>query len=223
MEKLQDIFNRYNSDKNSYFHNYCRQYEQLLRDFRDKSITFLEIGVFQGESLKIWRDVFPNAKKIIGVDINSECMKYDNKDKSIFVEIGDATNPTFIEYINNNYGPFDIILDDGSHTNRDVIESFELIFPLLNDNGLYIVEDTITYKSKHHILPEYPNHLVYFEKYFPFLNQWRYDSTDGIKDNCVDPFKIQKKTKNIFEASIDMISYGVSFIAISKKIRQNWL
>ena len=223
MENLTTIFDRYNSDKNSSFHNYCRQYDNLIRDYRDKPLSFLELGVFTGESVKIWRDVFPNATKIVAVDINPECKKYENPEKSIFIEIGDATDPSFISYINNKYGAFDIILDDASHTNKDVIFSFEQLFPLINDNGLYIIEDTITYKSAGHIDTNYPNHLRYFSKYTPYLNQWRYDSTEGIKDNCVDPFKIQKKASNIFEASIDLITYGCSFIAINKKIRQHWL
>ena len=44
-----------------------------------------------------------------------------------------------------------------------------------------------------------------------------------VKDNCVDPFKISKKTDNIFEYSIDKIEFGVSYIAIHKKIRKNWI
>lgn len=223
MESLTTIFDRYNSDKNSTFHNYCRQYEKLLSEYRTQSISFLEIGIFQGESLKIWRDVFPNASKIVGIDINPDCKKYENPDKSIFVEIGDATDPEFIKYVNNKHGPFDIILDDGSHKNKDVILTFEQLFPLLNNNGLYIVEDTICYKSHSYIVDTHPNHLQYFSKYVPYLNQWRYDSTQGIKDNCIDPFKIQKKAENIFEASIDMITFGTSFIAINKKIRHHWL
>ena len=114
-------------------------------------------------------------------------------------------------------------MDDGSHTNKDVIKSFELLFPLLNDNGLYIVEDTICYKSKEHIVENYENHLQYFFKYTQYLNQWRYDSTEGVKDHCIDPFKIQKKTENVFEYSIDKIEYGCSYIAIYKKNRTHWI
>lgn len=223
METLSEIFNKYNSDKNSSFHNYCRQYENIFRDFRTKPINFLEIGILRGESIKIWREVFPNATQIVGIDINPECKQYENIEKSIFVEIGDATNPNFIKYLINKYGPFDIILDDGSHRNKDVIISFESLFPTLNDNGLYLVEDTICYKHKDYIDSSYPNHLVYFCSFTPYLNQWRDDSTEGIKDNCVDPFKIMKKAKNPFEASIDLITFGCSFIAINKKIRHHWL
>jgi hypothetical protein len=223
MESLIPIFDRYGSDKNSSFHNYCRQYDTILKDYRQKNISFLEIGVYGGESLKIWRDSFLNAKKIVGIDINPECKKYENIEKSIYVEIGDASDPSFIDYVNQKHGPFDIILDDGSHRNREVILSFEGLFPLMNDNSLYIVEDTITYKHPQSIVPNYENHLYYFIKFIPYLNQWRFDSTQGVRDNCVDPFKIQKKAENIFEASIDMITFGVSFIAIYKKVRSHWL
>jgi hypothetical protein len=98
-----------------------------------------------------------------------------------------------------------------------------LLFPLLNDNGLYIVEDTICYKSQPHIDSKYRDHLQYFFKYTQYLNQWRYDSREGIKDNCIDPFKIQKKTDNVFEYSIDKIEYGCSYIAIHKKVRKHWI
>ena len=64
-ESLHDIFNKYDSDKNSKFHNYSRQYEELLKKYRGGDIRLLEIGVHQGESLKIWREAFPNAEKII--------------------------------------------------------------------------------------------------------------------------------------------------------------
>ena len=220
---LDTIFNKYDTDKNTKFHNYTRQYNTLLKDFRDKPIKYLEIGVFGGGSIKAFKETFKNSKCILGLDINNMSKKYEDIENNIFVEIGDATDSNFIQSITKKYGSFDVILDDGSHINKDVIKSFELLFPLLNDNGLYIVEDTICYKSNNYIVRNYENHLQYFFKYTPYLNQWRYDSTEGVKDNCIDPFKIQKKTRNIFEYSIDKIEYGCSYIAISKKIRTHWI
>jgi len=222
-DTLETIFNKYNTDKNSSFHNYSRQYDSLLNNFRDKNIKYLEIGVFNGGSLKAMREVFNHSDCIVGLDIDNRCKAYEDTNNNIFVEIGDATNKTFIEFITMKYGTFDIILDDGSHVNRDVINTFEILFPLLNDNGLYIVEDTICYKSQPYLDKKYPDHLNYFSKYIPFLNQWRYDSTEGIRDNCVDPFKILKKTNNIFEYSIDKMEFGCSYIAIHKKIRHHWI
>lgn len=223
METLDTIFNNYDTDKNTYFHNYTRQYNTLLRDFRDRPIKYLEIGVFNGGSIKATKEAFPKSTCILGLDINNKCKLYEDTKNNIFVEIGDATDYNFIKKITEKYGTFDIILDDGSHINRDVIKSFELLFPLLNDNGLYIVEDTICYKYPSCIIPGYENHLQYFFKYTQYLNQWRFDSTEGIQDNCIDPFKINKKTDNVFEYSIDKIEYGCSYIAISKKIRSHWI
>jgi len=224
MEKLETIFNKYDTDKSSLFHNYTRQYDKLLADYRTQKIKYLEIGVYKGGSIKAMREAFQNAELILGLDIDEECRKYQDENNKIFVEIGNATDKNFIKYITEKYGTFDIILDDGSHTNNDVINSFELLFPLLNDNGLYIVEDTICFKSTFgHINPSYPHHLQYFFSYTPYLNQWRYDSTSGIIDHCTDPFKIQKKIDNVFEYSIDKIEYGCSYIAIYKKIRTHWI
>jgi len=223
MESLDTIFSKYDTDKNSSFHNYTRQYESLLAPYRDKPIKYLEIGVFRGGSIKAMREVFASAECILGLDINNECKNYEDKSKNIFVEIGNATQDNFIKSITEKYGTFDIILDDGSHTNVDVIKTFEMLFPIMNDNGLYIVEDTICYKSPTYINPRYEDHLKYFANFIPYLNQWRYDSTEGIKDHCIDPFKIMKKTTNMFEYSIDKIEYGCSYIAIHKKLRKNWI
>jgi len=224
MDSLKTIFDKYDCDKNSYFHNYCRQYEDLFTpSFRQLPIRCLELGVYKGQSLKIWREVFKNAECIVGVDIDQDSKMYESPFENIFIQIGDATSEEFINQINQKFGPFDFIIDDASHRNDHVIKSFELLFPLLKDNGLYIVEDTITYKASNFLNVDYPNHLEYFCKYLPYLNQWRHDSVSGVKDHCVDPFKINKKAENIFEASIDKILFGVSHIAIYKKVRQNWL
>ena len=223
IEDLEVIFSKYDTDKNIYFHNYTRQYNSLLHEFREKPIKYLEIGVYNGGSVKAFRETFKNSTCILGLDINNICKKYEDVKNNLFIEIGDATNSNFIQQITTKYGSFDIILDDGSHRNKDVIESFELLFPLLNDNGIYIIEDTICYKSKDFLVENYENHLQYFFKYTQYLNQWRHDSTEGMRDDCIDPFKIQKKTENVFEYSIDKIEYGCSYIAIHKKIRRHWI
>jgi len=223
MQSIEDIFRKYNTDKGPSFHNYNRQYEELFKNFRNKKIKYLEIGVLNGGSIKAMKEVFNKSECIVGLDIDARCKCFEDTNDSIFVEIGNATDINFINYITQKYGTFDVILDDGSHVNRDVIKSFEILFPLLSDNGLYVVEDTICYKSKAHLDMDYGfDHLGYFCKYIPFLNQWRFDSTEGRKDHCVDPFKIMKKTDNVFEYSIDKIEFGCSYIAIHKKVRNHW-
>jgi ubiquinone/menaquinone biosynthesis C-methylase UbiE len=223
-ELLESIFERYKSDKRASHHNYTRQYESLLKPYRTKAIKYLEIGVAAGDSLHAMREAFPNAECIVGLDINKDCIQFADPSKSVFVEIMDAGDPQTAKKLRETYGGFDIILYDEGHKNSDVIKAFELLFPLLNDNGLYIVEDTICFKVDSYIDPNYPNHLQYFALLTPFLNQWRaYDSTGPIRDNCVDPFKIIKKTTNVFEYSIDKIEFGCSYIGIHKKLRHHWI
>lgn len=224
---MDALFLKFDTDKSSKHHNYARQYENLFRDFKDKKgIRMLEIGVFKGQSLKAWRSFFtcPDAL-IVGADIDTDCEQYDDEQNGIRVVIGNATEPDCIESIHEKYGPFDIILDDGSHKNTDVIKSFEFMFPMLKNNGLYIVEDTICFKDTGFFVPTSPDHLNYFAQFIPYLNQCRYDSTepDSIKDYCVDPFKIMKKTKNVLEYSIDKIEFGCSYIAITKVVREHWI
>jgi SAM-dependent methyltransferase len=223
LTSIVEIFNKYNTDKNSGFHNYSRQYETLFKDFRTKPLRYLEIGVYCGGSINAMKEIFVKSQLIVGLDIDPNCKYFENAENNLFIDIGDATNPAFIETIKNKYSNFDIILDDGSHINKDVITTFELLFPMLNDGGIYIVEDTICYKSETHLDKKYPNHIQYFFNYLHYLNQWRFDSTAGQRDHCIDPFKIIKKTSNLFEYSIDKIEFGCSYIAIYKKTRNHWI
>jgi hypothetical protein len=220
--KMDLVFMKYDTDKKSIFHNYTRQYEDLLKTSIHKNIRLLEIGVYKGGSLLGWREYFKNASVIIGIDINPQCKVYENINDNIFVEIGNATDQQFIRQINDKFGPFDIIIDDGSHVNIDVIQSFELLFPLLNNQGLYIVEDTCVFKNPLFNKSEYKNHLEYFSSYIPLINQW--NLLDGDKqNNSVDPHQIIKKTDNIFEYSIGNILFGNSMICIKKDVKYNWI
>jgi hypothetical protein len=221
---LSEVFQKYDTDKGPFFHNYCRQYDPLFQRFRDKPVRMLEIGVWYGNSLKAWREAFPKAEVIVGVDIESRCSVYSDPERGIIVEIADATKKEVLEDLSKRYGPFDIILDDGSHVNTDVIRTFESAFPLLKEDGLYVVEDTHVWKVDRYVTSGAPNHLIYFAQILPFLNQMRQiDSVLGPKDTSADPFKIQKKTDNFAEQSIDKIEFGCGYIALTKKTRFHWI
>lgn len=222
MNNLDYYFLKYNTDKSSKHHNYARQYDKILEPYRyNESFNYLEIGIFNGESLNAFREYFDKYDKIVGIDINPECKKYETD--NINVEIGDQTDEQFLYDVNKKYAGFNIILDDGSHRNDHTIKTFEFLFPLLKDEGVYIIEDTNIYNNEHFYNTSYPNHLDYFKQYIEFLNQSRYNSVTGIKDYCCDPFKIQKRTKDVFEYSIDKIEFGCGYIAVYKKIRTHWI
>lgn len=118
--------------------NIMDHYETYLFKIKDNKLNFLEIGVLDGCSLNMWEEYLPNSK-ITAIDINPDCKKYSKKNVEVF--IGSQDDYTFLKTILKN-GPFDVILDDGSHVNELTIKSFNFLFPHLKNGGIYIIEDT---------------------------------------------------------------------------------
>lgn len=128
-------------------HDYTPVYFDLLKDLRDRPLRMMEIGVGGyshpdrgGESLATWRDFLPNAF-LVGVDIQRKTMDLGPRVKILQ---GSQVDAEFLADAVKQYGPFDIILDDGSHMNEHVVETFGLLFPTLVPGGIYIVEDVQT-------------------------------------------------------------------------------
>ena len=117
--------------------DYLRHYEKVFAAWKDKSINFIEIGVANGNSLGVWKELFTTAQ-IIGVDINPECAKFAGD--RIKIEIGSQDDPEFLARLCSKYEPT-IIVDDGSHLAHHVIYTFEHMFPFLAPGGIYVVED----------------------------------------------------------------------------------
>lgn len=122
--------------------HYYDIYERDLARYRDRPISFLEIGVFKGGSIPMWKAFFAKDSRLTFLDIDPACAA--QAEAGTTVEIGNQADPAFIARIAQTYGPFDLIVDDGSHVNAHQVKSFELLWPHLNDDGLYIVEDTHT-------------------------------------------------------------------------------
>ena len=122
--------------------SYYDEYDFNLRDYRDRPITLLEIGIQRGGSLHMWREYFSQAT-IIGVDIDSSCAAFADGDK-VRVEIGDQSDRAFLQMLKEKYGPFDIVIDDGGHTMAQQMVSIEALFPAVTDGGMYVIEDLHT-------------------------------------------------------------------------------
>lgn len=141
MSILNEIGLKHGTDKASTIHDYLRKYEKYLLFKRESELKILEIGVLNNSSLKTWKEYFYNSK-IVGIDINTNCTQYS--DDRITVEIGDQSNKFFLEEVIKKHGPFDFIVDDGSHMVNHVIYSFEHLFDSVKSGGQYIVEDACT-------------------------------------------------------------------------------
>lgn len=122
--------------------HYLPIYERYFADWRDKSPRFLEIGVFGGGSLDMWREYFGPSTTIYGIDINSECARLARPPTQI--RIGSQDDAEFLRRVVDEMGGIDIVLDDGSHVGKHQRKSFEILFPLLSEGGIYMIEDTHT-------------------------------------------------------------------------------
>lgn len=145
-ESLLSLALKHSTDKQG-AHNYADRYEAHFGSLRNKHLRLLEIGIggyddprAGGQSLRMWKDFFPNAL-IIGIDYYEK--KYLMEDRIITCE-GSQDDPAFLRSVHNKYGPFDIIIDDGSHMNKHILVSFRCLFPLLKIGGIYAIEDTQT-------------------------------------------------------------------------------
>lgn len=207
---MEEVFSKYNTDKNASFHNYTHYYDRYIMPFRTMKSNYLEIGVFHGESLRAFREFFTDAPKIIGIDINPETIKHGDHEKGVYVEIGNQSDAQFLQDVVQKHGPFKVVLDDGSHTHHDIVASFKTLFPLLEDGGLYIIEDVICIRDQ----------LQYFFNLTRHLNRWRRDYGG---DHCVDPFKIEHKTSDPIEYSIGDIVFTNSAILIYKEVKSHWI
>lgn len=141
MSKLNDIAVHHGTDKSSEFHNYCEKYEKYFPFDTGSKLSILEIGVLKGESLRMWKDYFSQAS-IVGIDINPDC-KQSEEDR-ISIETGSQADDVFLAGVVKKHGPFDLIIDDGSHINSHVIFSFEHLFQSVKPKGVYVVEDAST-------------------------------------------------------------------------------
>lgn len=122
--------------------HYLPVYDQLFGPYVNSKVKMLEIGVFKGGSLGLWRKFLGDEAVIFGIDINPECAAYDGDNAS--VRIGSQDDPQFLRSVVNEMNGLDVVLDDGSHVASHQRASFNVLFPLLSDGGLYIIEDMHT-------------------------------------------------------------------------------
>lgn len=168
--------------------HYLPVYERFFAPYKDRPINILEIGVSHGGSLQVWQKYFHQKSNIVGVDIEPLCKQIEQGNIKIFT--GSASDRAFMESLPFD---FDIIIDDGSHIQSDVRESFQVMFPRLKNGGLYFVEDL---------------HTAYWDGYGGGLRRkgtfiedvkWLVDDVNGyhVKDNGY-PSRYTKQIKGMY-------------------------
>jgi hypothetical protein len=143
-KSLTEIGILYNTDK-AKDHKFTEFYDNKFSSIRNNNLKILEIGIWKGESLKMWKDYFLNSE-IYGVDITN--LKHLEEDR-IFIEQADQTD---VNTMNNIFPSvkFDIIIDDGGHSMYQQQLSLVSMLHRLKKGGFYILEDLHTSLGYHH-------------------------------------------------------------------------
>ena len=136
-------------------HKYETMYGIFLSSFKSFPIKFLEIGLGcnmeygPGASVQVWKKYLHSKSEIWMAEFDQNCVekhiKNNNIMQSINVLIGDQGDfPTLEHWVEKSGGNFDIIIDDGGHHNKQLKNSFDILWPTLKPGGLYFMEDLHT-------------------------------------------------------------------------------
>jgi ubiquinone/menaquinone biosynthesis C-methylase UbiE len=142
INKNLKLFKYYNKVKyrSLKYDNYFHAYQDIFSKLKKKKIIVVEIGVANGGSLFMWKKFFGNRAKIIGVDFNPSAKKWEKFGFKIF--IGNQSDNKFWKSFFKKVGKIDIIIDDGGHTNEQMINTFNNCYRHIKDEGMLIFEDT---------------------------------------------------------------------------------
>ena len=128
--------------------HYFDIYDRHLRPFRGRPVQMVEIGVYAGGSIQMWREYFGPESHIYGVDIEPACRAHAGEHVEIFV--GDQSSPAFWAQFVAQVPRIDVVLDDGGHTFDQQVASLEALLPHLAPGGVYICEDTVGIANPFH-------------------------------------------------------------------------
>ena len=122
--------------------HYLPIYEKHFQRYIGRSMKLMEIGVHHGGSLQMWKRYLGPHVQIVGIDINPSAIQH--AEDQINVRVGNQADPIFLKSVIEEFGPFDIIIDDGSHISDDQIITFNTLYDHVKEDGIYVVEDLHT-------------------------------------------------------------------------------
>lgn len=201
IKSLREIFDSSNVSIHKW-ENYFEIYENYFKAFRNNEPKLLEIGVQYGGSLKMWDEYFHNAK-IYGIDINPDCKNLAKN--NIDIQIGSQNDKAFLKRYADYVKSLDIIIDDGGHTMEQQLNTFKILFPILSDGGIYIVEDIeSSYQNMYGGGPKRNGTFIEFSK----------NLIDLINANHSDFINLKP---NWYSKNIEFIHYYNNVIVFKKK------
>tara|TARA_Y100000591_G_C21830785_1_gene699446 strand:- start:1499 stop:2347 length:849 start_codon:yes stop_codon:yes gene_type:complete len=197
--------------------NYFEIYENIFKQYINKRITFVEVGIGNGGSLFMWRKFFGSKARIIGIELNPDAKKLEKHGFEIF--IGDQADPRFWNNFFKQNGKIDILLDDGGHKNIQQITTFMETVRFIKDGGKIIVEDTHTSFMKKKGFKNPSKYSFINFTYFLIENMHRRNPTINKDLNF-----ISKKIKqiNFYDSIVEIIISKNKNLKISKFVENNY-
>ena len=156
--------------------HYFPAYEAHFSRFVNRPVVFWEIGVFRGGSVEMWKRYLGPHAQIVGIDIDPTCAGYEGD--QVAIRIGNQSDPEFLQRVLDEFGPPDIILDDGSHKMNDLTATFRYLYPRMSPTGVYFVEDLHTcYWEEYGGGLKHPNSFIELAK--DLIDELNADWTNG--------------------------------------------
>ena len=187
--------------------HYFEVYERHLSRYRNTDVVLVEIGVYQGGSLQMWKHYLGPRARIWGVDVNPRCKEFE--EEQVRVRIGDQSDPAFLSALAAEIPRIDVLIDDGGHTMRQQRTTFEVMFPKVADDGLYICEDLHTsYWPRYgggHLDPR--SFIEYSKNLIDGLNAWHSKRPQSLAPSA-------------FTQSANALHYYDSMLVIEKRRRE---
>ena len=164
-------------------HHYFPIYWKHFSRYINTPVSVLEIGVFKGGSLKMWKHFFGEQARIFGVDIDPHCIKFNDPENGVQVFTGDQSSPVFLRALMAQLPKIDILIDDGGHTTSQQITTFLECYDKIADDGVYLCEDLCT-----NYWPEYIDSAETFvdfaKRHVDYLNAWFFEGPKNDYSVC---------------------------------------
>lgn len=183
--------------------HYLDVYNRHLEKYIGRAPVVMEIGVYRGGSLQMWKNYFGEGTKVIGIDITPETKEFE--EEGITVEIGSQDDREFWKYLKEKYPRVDILIDDGGHRMEQQIITFEEGFPHIAVGGCYICEDLHTsywerfggrYKDE-------STFIEYSKNFVDYINAWHSETAE--------------LTENTYSRTMHSVHYYTSMLVIEKE------
>jgi hypothetical protein len=186
------------------YKHYFEIYDRHFSRYRGSDVHVVEFGVSHGGSLQMWKQYFGSNSNIFGIDVNPHCKKLE--EEQIKIVIGDQEDRKFLKSLIEKIPRIDILIDDGGHTMKQQINTYEELFSHVDENGVYLCEDLGTsywpkwgggYKKR-------GTFIEYSKNFIDYINAW-------------DSVQTSRLSVTEFTKMVHSLHYYNSVIVIEKR------